>query len=530
MQASPFQVIPKPIFPSPINIPPVHRRPPSQRVRAITTSTANESTRCSTPITMSTLEVVDASVAAFWDYQFLFVSQRSETNEPVTLQVVDGAVPKDFPSGTYYLAGPGIFRDDHGSTMHPFDGHGYLRAFTFDGVNGDKFSVKFMARYVNTEAKVEEHDPVTNTWRFRHRGLFSVLKRGEKVWNTKVMKNVANTSVLSWGGRLLCLWDGGEPYEIEPERLDTIGKVKLMDEWDSVVERRSDGGDVWEVAARLLKPILYGAITSFCGITPTIAALSVNPSKETSPIYVLPRFPNEVNYNRDWRVPVEAPSQFWLLHVGNAFESLDENGNSEIQMQASVCSYEWFTLHKLLGYDWQSGKLDPSIMYLNGNKSKKMPHLVQVSINLDTDGICQRCDIEPLNQWIKSSDFPVINPAFSGSKNKYIYAAAFSGSRRALPNFPYDMVVKLNLSTKSVRTWSADSRRFIGEPTFIANGSEEDEGYILVVEYAVAVQRCYLVILDSKRIGAADALVARLEVPKHLNFPLGFHGFWASNE
>ncbi|PRQ57423.1 putative oxidoreductase [Rosa chinensis] len=457
--------------------------------------------------------------------------------------------------------------------MHPFDGHGYLRAFTFDGLNGDKFTVKFMARYVNTEAKVEEHDPVTNTWRFRHRGLFSMLKRGEKVWNTKVMKNVANTSVLSWGGRLLCLWEGGEPYEIEPERLDTIGKVKLMDGWDSVVERRSDGGDVWDVAARLLKPILYGvfkmpvkrllahykfdarrnrlllmscnaediflprtnftfygAMTSFCGITPTIAALSVNPSKETSPIYVLPRFPNEVNYNRDWRVPVEAPSQFWLLHVGNAYESLDENGNLEIQIQASVCSYEWFTLHKLLGYDWQSGKLDPSIMYLNGNKSKKMPHLVQVSINLDTDGIYQRCDIEPLNQWIKSSDFPVINPAFSGSKNKYIYAAAFSGSRRALPNFPYDMVVKVNLSTKSVRTWYADSRRFIGEPTFIAKGSEEDEGYILVVEYAVAVQRCYLVILDSKRIGEADALMARLEVPKHLNFPLGFHGFWASNE
>ncbi|KAK9910947.1 hypothetical protein M0R45_034881 [Rubus argutus] len=616
-----FQVIPKPIFLSLINISPMHRPPPLPRLlkqpRAISTSTPNEP-ESSTPVTTSTLQVVDDSVAAFWDYQFLFVSQRSETNEPVTLQIVEGAVPPEFPSGTYYLAGPGLFRDDHGLTLHPLDGHGYLRAFSFDGVNGDEVHVKFMAKYVKTEAQMEEHDPVTDTWRFRHRGLFSVLKRGQKVWMTKVMKNVANTTVLRWGGRLFCLWDGGEPYEIESETLDTVGKVKLMDGWDSVVEGGSDYGDVWDVTARLLRPILSGVlkmpvkrllshykfdarknrllmmscnaedillarnnftfyefdsnfkqvgkkefiipdhlmihdwaftatyyilfanrvkldvagtVTSVCGITPTITALSVNPSKDTSPIYLLPRFPNEVNYSRDWRVPIEAPSQLWLLHVGNAYENLDENWNSEIQIHASVCSYEWFTLQKLLGYDWQSGKLDPSIVNLYGNESKTLlPHLVQVSINLDANGICQSCGVEPLNKWNKSSDLPVINPAFSGSKNKYMYAAAASGSRSALPNFPYDMVVKLNVSTKSVHTWSAGSRRFIGEPAFIAKGSEEDDGYVLVVEYAVAVQRCYLVILDSQKIGAADALVARLEVPKHLNFPFGFHGFWASDE
>lgn len=50
------------------------------------------------------------------------------------------------------------------------------------------------------------------------------------------------------------------------------------------------------------------------------------------------------------------------------------------------------------------------------------------------------------------------------------------------------------------------------------------------LQYAVSVQRCSLVILDPKKIGEADALVARLQVPKHLNFPLGFHGFWATDQ
>lgn len=51
----------------------------------------------------------------------------------------------------------------------------------------------------------------------------------------------------------------------------------------------------------------------------------------------------------------------------------------------------------------------------------------------------------------------------------------------------------------------------------------------LILQYAVSTQRCYLVILDAQRIGEKNEVVARLEVPRHLNFPLGFHGFWAPN-
>lgn len=204
----------------------------------------------------------DDSVAAFWDYQFLFVSQRSETAEPAVLRAVDGAVPADFPGGTYYLAGPGLFADDHGSTVHPLDGHGYLRAFGFENKE-----VKFTAKYVRTEAQMEEHEAATDTWRFTHRGPFSVLKGGKRLGNTKVMKNVANTSVLRWAGRLLCLWEGGDPYEIQPGSLDTIGKFSAVD-----VDDDDDGGggcgrggsprhgaDLWRFVARLLKPLLHGS-------------------------------------------------------------------------------------------------------------------------------------------------------------------------------------------------------------------------------------------------------------------------------
>ena len=68
-----------------------------------------------------------------------------------------------------------------------------------------------------------------------------------------------------------------------------------------------------------------------CGISPMISALSVNPSKPTFPKNLLPRFPNKSGKARDWRVPVEAPSQFWLLHGGNAFEIKD------VIIQSTTC-------------------------------------------------------------------------------------------------------------------------------------------------------------------------------------------------
>ncbi|XP_061351798.1 carotenoid cleavage dioxygenase 7, chloroplastic [Gastrolobium bilobum] len=608
----------KPVHTTPSHIPPPIRPPPPVHPPPFLPATVPRAISISVPDTRVTVPVqpsieLDDSITAFWDYQFLFVSQRSETTQPITLRILDGVIPADFPSGTYYLTGPGLFADDHGSTVHPLDGHGYLRAFTFDNVTK---KVKYMAKYIKTEAQVEEHDPKTNTWRFTHRGPFSVLKGGRKVGNTKVMKNVANTSVLRWGEKLLCLWEGGDPYEIESGTLDTIGRYNMMDSCDLEGHDENHGVDVWEVAAGILKPMLYGvfkmpprrllshykvdssrsrlltvscnaedmllprsififseydsnfnlvqkkefripdhlmihdwaftethyivfanrikldvlgSMGAVCGISPMISALTVNPSKSTSPIYLLPRFPHKIKgKERDWRKPVEAPSQLWLMHVGNAFEVKHAHGNSEIQILASACSYQWFNFRKLFGYNWQNQKLDPSIMNVKG-ENELLPHLIQVSIKLDSDYNCQECNVKTMQKWKKSSDFPAINPEFSGKKNKYLYAATTLGSRKTLPSFPFDTVLKLDLMSDSVQTWSVGSRRFIGEPIFVPKGDEEDDGYLLVVEYAVSMQRCYLVILDPKRIGAANALVSRLEIPRHLNFPLGFHGFWAAS-
>ncbi|CAA7391627.1 unnamed protein product [Spirodela intermedia] len=569
---------------------------------------------------------VDSAATAFWDYQGLFVSQRRETSSPVSLRAVDGAVPADFPAGTYYLAGPGLFADDHGSTVHPLDGHGYLRSFNFESSGR---GVKYSARYVETGAQREERDDETGTWKFTHRGPFSVLKAGKKLGNMKVMKNVANTSVLVWGGRLLCLWEGGEPYELDRKTLDTVGLFDVVDKGMKTESRNGEemaadwlrrlGELGLDVAAALLKPLLHGVfkmpekrllshyrvdarrnrllmlacnaedmllprsnftfyefdsnfrllqkkdftipdhlmvhdwafteghyvlvgnrikldvsgslVAAVSGHSPMISALSVNPSRPTSPIYLLPRFSDgEDGSRRDWAVPIEAPGQLWVLHIGNAFERREESGEVEIQLQASACSYQWFNFQKMFGYNWQSGELDPSFMNPKKGRQSLLPHLVKMSIRVDGDGNCRQCSVRQVSdRWTRPADFPAINPAFSGRDNEHVYVGTTSGARRFLPHFPFDSVGKINCSDGSVATWSAGRRRFLGEPIFVprkGSAGGEDDGYILVVEYAVWMSRCYLVILDARNVGRTEAVVARIEVPKDLNFPLGFHGFW----
>lgn len=87
-----------------------------------------------------------------------------------------------------------------------------------------------------------------------------------------------------------------------------------------------------------------------------ISALSVNPSKSTSPVYLLPRSSSIEGgaARRDWREPIELPSQLWLLHFGNAFQRKSIHQGSagediEIKFLASASSYRWFNFPSLLG-------------------------------------------------------------------------------------------------------------------------------------------------------------------------------------
>jgi all-trans-8'-apo-beta-carotenal 15,15'-oxygenase len=62
-----------------------------------------------------------------------------------------------------------------------------------------------------------------------YRGIFGTRASGGWLANLFALnpKNVANTNIIYWAGRLLALWEGGLPHKLEPDSLQTVGEVTV---------------------------------------------------------------------------------------------------------------------------------------------------------------------------------------------------------------------------------------------------------------------------------------------------------------
>ena len=128
---------------------------------------------------------------------------------------VEGEIPAEL-RGTLFRNGPGrLDRGDH-SYAHIFDGDGMLCAFAFDDGR-----LHFRNRFVRTKEWAEEEAAD----RLLHRNTFGTQPRGGWTANAfnMIQKNVANTHVVRWGGKLLALWEAAQPYALDPATLETRG-------------------------------------------------------------------------------------------------------------------------------------------------------------------------------------------------------------------------------------------------------------------------------------------------------------------
>jgi carotenoid cleavage dioxygenase-like enzyme len=139
------------------------------------------------------------------------------------LPVLSGKIPEGL-RGTLYRNGPGRLERGGRRVGHWFDGDGAILAvnFTDAGATG-------IYRFVQTKGYCAEAiadrflyanygmtypGPVWNYW-------ISVLSKNIPV------KNAANTSVMALPDRLWALWEGGNPYVLDLETLETIGTNDL---------------------------------------------------------------------------------------------------------------------------------------------------------------------------------------------------------------------------------------------------------------------------------------------------------------
>lgn len=114
------------------------------------------------------------------------------------------------------LLRPGQFEAGAEKYAHPFDGDGLVLSLALRG--GRAFA---RAAFVATPERAAE----AAAGKVTHRNTFGTQRSGGMTANIGDVKqkNVANTAVLFWAGRLWALWEALQPYRLDPATLATRG-------------------------------------------------------------------------------------------------------------------------------------------------------------------------------------------------------------------------------------------------------------------------------------------------------------------
>lgn len=138
---------------------------------------------------------------------------------PTSLPILAGQIPPGL-RGTLYRNGPARLERGGVRAGHWFDGDGAVLRVHFQ----DEMAVATY-RYVQSAGYQAETE--ANQYIYRGYGSLapgSVWQR----WQAQI-KNAANTSVLALPDRLLALWEGGLPHQLDPITLETKGLDRLSE-------------------------------------------------------------------------------------------------------------------------------------------------------------------------------------------------------------------------------------------------------------------------------------------------------------
>jgi all-trans-8'-apo-beta-carotenal 15,15'-oxygenase len=162
---------------------------------------------------------------ADWSYAYKSVALCKTDGDDVDHDLeqcaVEGTIPAVLNGGVLYRNGPALFTRGGVEYKHMLDGDGMVLRFAF-GVGND---VAFTSRFVRTDEFTEESFVDATT----RRGPFGTPKPGGFSGNAFDLrqKNLANTNILAWGGKIYALYEAGRPVELDPVSLACLGETDL---------------------------------------------------------------------------------------------------------------------------------------------------------------------------------------------------------------------------------------------------------------------------------------------------------------
>jgi len=461
-----------------------------------------------------------------------------EEYDGIPLEMTSGALPEALV-GTLFRNGNGRFVHQGIRYDHLFDGDGMVSSFVF---TGDR--VLYRNRYVRTSEFVAEE----RAGRMLYRSFGTNLPGGMRRNFLKMrFKNAANTSVIYHGEKLLALWEGGLPHELDPVTLHTKSRYHF----DGVLLNNFSAVD------RLIQPELpfsahpkinpdTGELFNFGtapGLKQRLVIYRVSPEGRAEIANAIP-IP-EVVFAHDFILTATNKLVFFLTPVSfqlmRAFAGL-ETPVSSIKVDQSkptkivvVDGDQWesyetdfcFVFHFTNGFEDKDGHLVVDALTMPDFPSAEMSRKMMAGIETEApQGQLMRYRIDRASGEVthhtiskQAAELPDIHPDLTGKPYRYVWS---------IGNPPDSNLTLLHSLLKIDLTGGPNlSKDFYpslpGEPIMAPkpNAQSEDDGWLVFLLFHPERQETELLVAEATNLD----IVARARLPH--NIPLGFHGCWS---
>jgi all-trans-8'-apo-beta-carotenal 15,15'-oxygenase len=436
---------------------------------------------------------------------------------------IEGRLPEGLV-GTLYRNGPAKNEVGGKPYAHLFDGDAMLSQLTLDG-NG----VRYRNKYVRTTHYLKERSADKPLMR----GYGQQRPGGPLANAFRTPANVANINVTYHSGNLLALWEGGRPWQLDPDTLDTIGEYDFDGElkagysysahptWDPATGELYNFGIQFGRRTKLrtyridragklhhLQAVTlpFPTLNHDCALTRRYMVFVIDPLVVKLPRFLLGldsldgavrfdpgRATQVILVPRDGGKPrIAVCESFFHYHINNAYEDGDD-------VVLDLISYpDYDNIHRSLR-SFQDSAFDGIETRL-----RRMRVSAADAVSIE--------DVYP-----HECEFPQHDWRLTTSRHRYAYMAGRTGE-----DSPFASILKFDHDREQATRHDFGAGQVAGEPIFVprAPDAAEDDGWLLSVVYSAPDHRSRLVVLDARDLEAEPVAAAHL---RH-HVPLGFHG------
>ncbi|MGH1438992.1 MAG: carotenoid oxygenase family protein [Cellvibrionaceae bacterium] len=441
-------------------------------------------------------------------------------NFPPQELILEGHLPKDL-QGHFYRNGPAIHERGQQRYQHLFEGDGMAQQFTL--ANN---TITHQGKLIRTPKFIEEEQ----AQRFLYSGTDSQLQKSKPIDNPDTI-NTANTSLLDVQNEMWALWEGGSPVAIDKQTLETRGLVNLGEGSRfgntlkglafSAHPRIDANGNIWNFGLSLDGQIVVYQLNSK-GTVKNVGLIDVNyqgrfihdflvTTKHI--LLILPSLTSDRNIEGLFSsIRFDAKQAMEVLLI----DKQTLNMKKRYQLDAG------FVFHYGNAWEDKQGTIRfDACLYPNANSLHQFSELMSgntlednsspsVLFQLNPDGTSSRQILVNSN-----SEFPIVDPQYSGLRNRYLYTLGTTGSE-----LWFDTLRQLDIESGKFVEYTYGSDYLVEEHLFVNPSNQSDKGYLIGTALHVPSKRTCVNVFAESNIVAGP--ICRAWLPYHL--PIGFHG------